>query len=86
MAEEIDAGWGCDLSMEWLVRAVENVQIRWWHLRTGFGVDEGTVEESEFRRDERLVAASEVRFIRANFSDGITTQLNILYAGSCISL
>lgn len=41
-------------------RTIETVQIWWWHRRTGYSVDERTVLESDYRRDERLVAASEV--------------------------
>ncbi|KAJ3575396.1 hypothetical protein NP233_g1122 [Leucocoprinus birnbaumii] len=47
----------------WLARAVETMQIKWWHHKTGVRAlesEEGT-EESEYRRDERLVAASEGR-------------------------
>jgi hypothetical protein len=41
------------------------MQIKWWHYRTGIGAleeSENGVEESEYRRDERLVALSEVSF------------------------
>lgn len=44
----------------WARRALEIVQIQWWHFRTGFEVDERKVLETDYRRDERLVAASEV--------------------------
>lgn len=64
-AEENDDGWRLSectelLRTSWVGRAVETMQIKWWQKRTGFTVDEGMISENDYRRDERLVAASEV--------------------------
>jgi hypothetical protein len=62
--ERSECGWGSEcaemLRTSWVGRAVETMQIKWWQIRTGFTVDESMVSENDFRRDERLVALSEV--------------------------
>lgn len=62
--EESELGCGSHwkemLRTSWVGRAVETMQIRWWHMRTGFHIDEREVSENDYRRDERMVAISEV--------------------------
>lgn len=49
------------------------MQIKWWHYKTGIGAleRERGMEESEYRRDERLVAASEVSL---SFFSGLVVE------------